>query len=261
VRLTSWSVRRPRSCCATASTTCRCAASRSARPTATGSSSSGRSRSRARRTSQDSAWVRGLRRERPHARSADPQARTGAQPEGSRVLNAELSQSSLRLRGANAALTEAERRLRALVEQQPLVTYIDGLGEDQTTEFVSANILELTDTPGTVVSRAELLLLRHTSRRPARRAPRPRGGHTQRRALQGRVPPHPGGRRHGLGAGRGQVVLDDEGRALYASATCSTSPSAARPNSGCARPERGLRPSSRASRRAFCSRTRTATSR
>ena len=63
------------------------------------------------------------------------------------VLNAELSQSSLRLRGANAALTEAERRLRALVEQQPLVTYIDGLGEDQTTEFVSANILELTGYP------------------------------------------------------------------------------------------------------------------
>ena len=63
------------------------------------------------------------------------------------ILNTELSRSSANLRTANTALTEAERRYRTLVEQQPLVTYIDSVGEDLTTEFVSDNIMELSGYP------------------------------------------------------------------------------------------------------------------
>ncbi len=63
------------------------------------------------------------------------------------ILNTELSRSSASLRSANAALTEAERRYRTLVEQQPLVTYIDSVGEDLTTEFVSDNVMDLSGYP------------------------------------------------------------------------------------------------------------------
>ncbi len=63
------------------------------------------------------------------------------------ILNAELSRSSANLRTANTALTEAERRYRTLVEQQPLITYIDSVGADLTTEFVSDNVLELSGYP------------------------------------------------------------------------------------------------------------------
>ena len=46
-----------------------------------------------------------------------------------------------------AALAEAERRYRTLVEQQPLVTYIDGVSERIVSQFTSENILDLTGYP------------------------------------------------------------------------------------------------------------------
>ena len=66
------------------------------------------------------------------------------------TLNTELERSGSQLRAANAALTDAERRYRTLVEQQPLVTYIDELGEDVTSLFMSDNVLELTGYPATL---------------------------------------------------------------------------------------------------------------
>jgi len=63
------------------------------------------------------------------------------------TLNDELVRSAEDLRAANAALIETQRRYRALVEQQPLVTYIDELGDEVVTQFTSENVLELTGYP------------------------------------------------------------------------------------------------------------------
>ena len=63
------------------------------------------------------------------------------------LLNDELVRSAGELHAANLALGETERRYRALVEQQPLVTYIDELGDEVVSQFTSENVLELTGYP------------------------------------------------------------------------------------------------------------------
>lgn len=63
------------------------------------------------------------------------------------TLNAELERSAVRLKESNAALADAERRYRTIVEHQPLVTYIDRLGSEVVSDFVSENTVELLGYP------------------------------------------------------------------------------------------------------------------
>jgi len=59
-----------------------------------------------------------------------------------RTLNAELQRSATELRDANRMLTRAEAQYRRIVELQPLVMYIDTLGEDAVAEFISPQVVE-----------------------------------------------------------------------------------------------------------------------
>jgi len=59
------------------------------------------------------------------------------------TLNVQLERSALEQHTVKAALAVSERRYRTLVEQQPLVTYTDELGEDVTTTFTSRNVVDL----------------------------------------------------------------------------------------------------------------------
>jgi len=59
-----------------------------------------------------------------------------------RTLNAELQRSATELRDANRMLTRAEAQYRRIVELQPLVMYIDTLGEDSVAEFISPRVAE-----------------------------------------------------------------------------------------------------------------------
>jgi len=59
-----------------------------------------------------------------------------------RTLNAELQRSATELRDANRLLTRAEAQYRRIVELQPLVMYIDTLGEESIGEFVSPRVVE-----------------------------------------------------------------------------------------------------------------------
>jgi PAS domain S-box-containing protein len=54
-----------------------------------------------------------------------------------RTLNTALQRSASDLRRANTMLSRAEVRYRSIVEQQPLVMYIDALGSVPTAEFIS----------------------------------------------------------------------------------------------------------------------------
>jgi PAS domain S-box-containing protein len=59
-----------------------------------------------------------------------------------RTLNAELQRSATELRDANRMLTRAEAQYRRIVELQPLVMYIDTLGDESMAEFISPQVAE-----------------------------------------------------------------------------------------------------------------------
>ncbi len=59
-----------------------------------------------------------------------------------RTLNAELQRSATELRDANRMLTRAEAQYRRIVELQPLVMYIDSLGDESVAEFISPQVVD-----------------------------------------------------------------------------------------------------------------------
>ncbi len=59
-----------------------------------------------------------------------------------RTLNAELQRSATELRDANRMLTRAEAQYRRIVELQPLVMYIDTLGDESIAEFISPQVAD-----------------------------------------------------------------------------------------------------------------------
>lgn len=59
------------------------------------------------------------------------------------TLNAELEASATRLRATNAALAQAELRYRTLVEQHPLVTYVNAIDADGASVYISPQITSL----------------------------------------------------------------------------------------------------------------------
>lgn len=59
-----------------------------------------------------------------------------------RTLNAELQRSATELREANRMLTRAEAQYRRIVELQPLVMYIDTLGDESIAEFISPQVAD-----------------------------------------------------------------------------------------------------------------------
>ncbi len=77
-----------------------------------------------------------------------------------RTLNIELHRTTDELRAANDLLRRAEARYRGLVEQQPLVMYIDFLGATPTADFISPRVVDWlghplsrwTDDPGFLYS-------------------------------------------------------------------------------------------------------------
>jgi PAS domain S-box-containing protein len=58
------------------------------------------------------------------------------------TLNAELQRSATELRDANRMLTRAETQYRRIVELQPLVMYIDTLGDESIAEFISPQVAD-----------------------------------------------------------------------------------------------------------------------